>query len=53
NAATDNTRDAYSTHTGGINITLTDGSVRFLSQTISHNIYRQLISRYDGKMVSF
>ncbi|MDR0337462.1 MAG: DUF1559 domain-containing protein [Planctomycetaceae bacterium] len=53
NAATDNTRDAYSTHTGGINITLTDGSVRFLPQTISHNIYRQLISRYDDKMVSF
>jgi prepilin-type N-terminal cleavage/methylation domain-containing protein len=53
NVATDNTRDAYSTHTGGINTVLADGSVQFLSQTISHNIYRRLISRYDGKTVSF
>jgi prepilin-type N-terminal cleavage/methylation domain-containing protein/prepilin-type processing-associated H-X9-DG protein len=53
NVATDNTRDAYSTHTGGINTALADGSVQFISQTIQHETYRRLISRYDGKTVSF
>jgi hypothetical protein len=52
-ATTNAPRTAWSTHTGGINTILVDGSGRFLSQTISHHTYRQLISRYDGKTVSF
>jgi prepilin-type N-terminal cleavage/methylation domain-containing protein len=46
-------RTAWSTHPGGVNTVLADGSGRFLSQTISHHTYRRLISRYDGKTVSF
>jgi prepilin-type processing-associated H-X9-DG protein len=46
-------RSAWSTHTGGINTALADGSVQFISQTIQHETYRRLISRYDGKTVSF
>jgi prepilin-type N-terminal cleavage/methylation domain-containing protein/prepilin-type processing-associated H-X9-DG protein len=53
NYSGDACRIAYGTHTGGINTALADGSVQFLSQTILHETYRRLISRYDGKTVSF
>jgi prepilin-type N-terminal cleavage/methylation domain-containing protein len=46
-------RNAWSTHPGGVNTVLADGSGRFLSQTMSHETYRRLISRCDGKTVSF
>jgi hypothetical protein len=46
-------RTAWNTHIGGINTVLADGSGRFLSQTMSHNTYRRLISQNDGKTVSF
>jgi hypothetical protein len=46
-------RTAWSTHPGGLNTVLADGSGRFLSQTMSHHTYRRMISRNDGKPVSF
>jgi prepilin-type processing-associated H-X9-DG protein len=46
-------RFAYSTHPGGVNAALTDGSVRFLSQTISHEyVYRAIMTRNGGEPVS-
>jgi hypothetical protein len=50
----DRLRAAFSYHVGGINITVADGSVRFLTQTVNHEIiYRNLINRYDGQTVNF
>ncbi|MDR2757283.1 MAG: DUF1559 domain-containing protein [Planctomycetaceae bacterium] len=50
----DRLRAAFSYHTGGINITVADGSVRFLTQTVNHQVvYRNLINRYDGQSVNF
>jgi prepilin-type N-terminal cleavage/methylation domain-containing protein len=46
-------RSAYGTHTGGVNTAVGDGSVRFLSQTISHEyIYRAIMTRSGGESVS-
>ena len=46
-------RTAYSTHTGGINTAVADGSVQFLSQTISHYyVYRALMTRAGGESVA-
>jgi prepilin-type processing-associated H-X9-DG protein len=48
-----NSRVAYSTHTGGVNAAMTDGSVHFLSQTISHEyVYRAVMTRAGGEAVS-
>jgi prepilin-type N-terminal cleavage/methylation domain-containing protein len=50
----DRTRAAFSYHVGGINITVADGSVRFLTQTVNHEeVYRNLINRYDSQSVNF
>ncbi|MCL2120250.1 MAG: DUF1559 domain-containing protein [Planctomycetaceae bacterium] len=47
------TRTAYSTHTGGINVGVADGSVQFLSQTVSHYyVYRALMTKAGGESVS-
>jgi len=37
-----------SQHPGGINVLLTDGSVRFISETIDLNTLKGLACRYDG-----
>jgi prepilin-type N-terminal cleavage/methylation domain-containing protein/prepilin-type processing-associated H-X9-DG protein len=41
-----------STHTGGVNILLCDGSVRFLSDSTSLNVLAQLATRDDGVPVA-
>ena len=38
-----------STHTGGANFVLADGSVRFISQTIDMNVYKAAASRNSGE----
>ena len=44
---------AYSTHTGGVNAGVADGSVQFLSQTISHAyVFRALMTRAGGESVA-
>ncbi len=52
----DNTYDANtvlnSEHPGGTQVLLTDGSVRFLSETIDMDTYRQLGARNDGQVLS-
>ncbi|MDR1959094.1 MAG: DUF1559 domain-containing protein, partial [Planctomycetaceae bacterium] len=46
-------RRAYGTHTGGVNAAVADGSVHFLSQTISHEyVYRAIMTRAGGESVS-
>jgi type II secretory pathway pseudopilin PulG len=51
--ADDNCRNAYGTHTGGVNAAVADGSVHFLSQTISHEyVYRAIMTRAGGESVS-
>ncbi|MDR1960375.1 MAG: DUF1559 domain-containing protein [Planctomycetaceae bacterium] len=46
-------RNAYGTHTGGVNAAVADGSVHFLSQTISHAyVYRAIKTRAAGESVS-
>ena len=48
-----NVRTAWGTHTGGINVGVADGSVRFLSQSTSHTqIYRQIITRAGAEAVA-
>ncbi|MDB5347222.1 MAG: hypothetical protein JWP89_5599 [Schlesneria sp.] len=41
----------YSFHTGGVQITLADGSGRFLSQNISGKVFWALCGRADGQVV--
>ncbi|MEW4531363.1 DUF1559 domain-containing protein [Maioricimonas sp. JC845] len=43
----------YSAHTGGVHITVADGSVRFLSENIDMQTLRRLCTRDDGQPVSF
>lgn len=51
--ANDGIRTAYSAHTGGVNISLGDASVRFLAQTVDHtDVYTPLMMRNSGKSVS-
>ncbi|MEQ1829131.1 MAG: DUF1559 domain-containing protein [Pirellula sp.] len=38
-------------HTGGANFTFADGSVQFLSQNISENVYKRLGNRADGELL--
>ncbi len=40
-----------SNHPGGANFAFADGSVRFISQTISHRTYQYLGCRHDGQPV--
>ena len=49
----DGARSAFGTHTGGVNVSIADGSVQFISQTISHDyVYRALMTRAGGESVS-
>ena len=41
-----------SRHTGGVNFAFVDGSVRFISQSISQETYTYLSWRNDGRVVS-
>lgn len=41
-----------SRHVGGANFALADGSVRFLSESIDHDLYRALSTRRDGEVVT-
>jgi prepilin-type processing-associated H-X9-DG protein len=40
-----------SKHSGGVNFSLADGSVRFVSETIDHRTYQLLGCRHDGQPV--
>ncbi|WP_339748103.1 DUF1559 domain-containing protein [uncultured Rubinisphaera sp.] len=42
---------ARSSHRGGVNFTLADGSCRFLSDSIDLNTYRSLGARNDGNVI--
>ncbi|MCI0463473.1 MAG: DUF1559 domain-containing protein [Gemmataceae bacterium] len=42
---------AYSFHSGGMNIALCDGSVRFISETVDKNTMRRLVCRNDGEVL--
>ena len=41
-----------SLHPGGVQFCLADGSVRFVTQTIDHNMYRAFSTRSGGEVVS-
>jgi prepilin-type N-terminal cleavage/methylation domain-containing protein/prepilin-type processing-associated H-X9-DG protein len=43
---------ARSHHTGGVNVALCDGSVRFVSETVDLFLWRAAAGRADGKVVS-
>ncbi len=47
-----NENGLYSFHTGGIQVAMGDGSVSFLSQSISATVYAALITRDGGETVS-
>ncbi|WDI41313.1 DUF1559 domain-containing protein [Bremerella sp. P1] len=42
---------AVSLHPGGANVSMSDGSVRFLPETINLNAYRFMTQRDDGKVI--
>jgi prepilin-type processing-associated H-X9-DG protein len=46
-------QSARSNHPGGVNAALGDGSVRFVSETISRSVWRPLGAAQDGLTVSF
>lgn len=43
---------ASSTHPGGVNVSMADGSVRFVSQTINAQVWRALGTRAGGEVIS-
>jgi prepilin-type processing-associated H-X9-DG protein len=47
-----NDREVYSFHTGGANVVLADGSVRFLSATLDIRVFAKLVTRDGGEVVS-
>jgi prepilin-type N-terminal cleavage/methylation domain-containing protein len=47
-----NENGLYSFHAGGIQVALGDGSVSFLSQSVSASVYAALITRDGGEIVS-
>jgi prepilin-type N-terminal cleavage/methylation domain-containing protein/prepilin-type processing-associated H-X9-DG protein len=48
-----NVADGFrSRHAGGVNLALADGSVRFVSQSIDHQLYQYLGCRNDGQVFS-
>ncbi len=46
-----NSWEVYSNHTGGANAVMGDGSVRFLSQSISPVVFAALITRAGGEVI--
>jgi len=40
---------ARSSHTGGVNATFCDGSVRFITNSVPQNVWRFMNSRNDGQ----
>lgn len=47
-----NTRAALSSHVGGIQVTLVDGSVRFITQNIDMTVYRSFFTRAGGEVTT-
>jgi prepilin-type processing-associated H-X9-DG protein len=47
-----NDREVYSFHSGGANVVLADGSVRFLSATLDIRVFARLVTRDGGEVVS-
>ena len=45
-----NFSESYSFHTGGINVTLSDGSVRFIRSSISPATFAALVTRDNGEV---
>ncbi len=43
--------ELFSSHTGGVQVSLGDGSVRFLSETLDAKTYRALVTRSGGEVV--
>jgi hypothetical protein len=41
----------YSFHPGGVNVTLSDGSTRFIKETINGQIFWGLCGRADGMII--
>jgi prepilin-type N-terminal cleavage/methylation domain-containing protein/prepilin-type processing-associated H-X9-DG protein len=46
------TLTAWSLHPGGVNVTMCDGSVRFVKQTIDRTVWRAIGSRNGGEVIS-
>ncbi|WP_406694386.1 DUF1559 domain-containing protein [Singulisphaera sp. Ch08] len=47
-----NTRAAGSAHPGGVNVALTDGSMRFIKNSINFSVYTALFTRAKGEVIS-
>jgi prepilin-type processing-associated H-X9-DG protein len=47
-----NTNDFYAWHTGGVNVAMADGSVRFLSESVPFNLLGRLVSRAGGEIIN-
>jgi prepilin-type N-terminal cleavage/methylation domain-containing protein/prepilin-type processing-associated H-X9-DG protein len=47
-----NEREVYSFHTGGANIVLADGSVKFMSEDLGIRVFAKLVTRDGGEIVS-
>lgn len=47
-----NTRAAGSSHPGGINVSMCDGSMRFVKNSVNFNIYTALFTRAKGEVIS-
>jgi prepilin-type N-terminal cleavage/methylation domain-containing protein/prepilin-type processing-associated H-X9-DG protein len=50
---TDGTGAVYGFHSGGVNVLMADGSVRFISQSISVQTFAALVSRNGGEVINY
>jgi prepilin-type N-terminal cleavage/methylation domain-containing protein/prepilin-type processing-associated H-X9-DG protein len=48
-----NSNEVYSFHPGGANAVMGDGSVRFLSDKVSTNLFARIVTRSGGEMVNW
>jgi prepilin-type N-terminal cleavage/methylation domain-containing protein/prepilin-type processing-associated H-X9-DG protein len=48
---TDGTGSVYGFHSGGVNALIADGSVRFVSQSISVQVFAALVTRNGGEVI--